>query len=99
MKIMHILSWVAGFIVLALLLRSLRIISFYDPREIKINKHEVPNVFGGETKLSCVPGPTKDANYYTMTDSKGLCGLGEYVDDIGHHYQIQDGIGGSLLQD
>ena len=50
----------------------------------------VPDIFSNPTNLSCVPGPGKDADYYTTEASKGLCQGGNYVHKLGHQYTITD---------
>jgi hypothetical protein len=49
--------------------------------------------------LGCVPGPAKNASYYTLgLTPGGLCGDGNWVHDQQRKWSIQSGIGGSLLE-
>jgi len=69
------------------------------PEEIGVN----PVVQGGDLNklpytMDCVPGPGKDASYYTRELTPGgFCGDQKFVRDS-MSYKITDGIGGSLLE-
>lgn len=66
-------------------------------REINTGSDEVPNMFAIKSSVSCVPGPSPNAAYYTDSQSGGLCSDQSYVHKMGHEYMINDGVGGSLL--
>ena len=55
--------------------------------------------FQTQETLKCVPGTGEGDSYYTGENSGGLCGAQQLVHKLGHEYQIQTGIGGSLLRD
>jgi hypothetical protein len=55
-----------------------------------------PNMFENHGETKCIPGPSKDAAYYSDTYG-GICDDQEYVHKLGHEYAVTDGIGGSLL--
>lgn len=58
------------------------------------------SIFDSKVGLDCVPGPSKDAAYYTQSLTPGgLCGSGEYVRDQMRDYTITGGLSGSLLED
>ena len=57
------------------------------------------SIFDINPSLECVPGPSKDAAYYTSgLTPGGLCNSGEYVKDNMRDYAIASGVGGSLLE-
>ena len=58
------------------------------------------SIFDTQVGLNCVPGPSKDADYYTQgLTPGGLCGSSEYVRDQMRDYTITGGLSGSLLED
>jgi len=57
----------------------------------------VKSIFNSRESAKCVPGPGKDASYYTGEGSGGFCGAQQAVHFHGHEYSITDGIGGPLL--
>jgi hypothetical protein len=58
------------------------------------------SIFETTLGLNCVPGPSKDAAYYTQgLTPGGLCRSGEYVRDQMRDYTITGGLSGSLLED
>jgi len=61
-------------------------------------KSDVTSIFDLKQDISCVPGPSEDAAYYTVgLNSVGVCGDQQFVADQAEGYTILDGIGGSLL--
>jgi hypothetical protein len=58
------------------------------------------DIFSLQDGISCVPGPSETADYYTqgMTPG-GICGGSAMVRDQLRDYTIAGGIGGSLLED
>ena len=57
----------------------------------------ITELFKSKERASCVPGPGKDAAYYTGEGSGGFCGDQKAVHYHGHEYMITGGIGGPLL--
>jgi hypothetical protein len=58
------------------------------------------SIFDTKVGLQCVPGPSKEADYYTQgLTPGGLCGSGEYVRNQMRDYTITGGLSGSLLED
>lgn len=92
------LPWAALVVIVFFLFSSLRIVDGYSKAPISTNMKEKPDIFKSNVSLECVPGPGPNADYYT-NDMGGLCGVQEYVHDLGHKYKIQGGIGGGLLDD
>jgi hypothetical protein len=57
------------------------------------------SIFDIKPSLSCVPGPSESADYYTSgLTPGGLCGGASYVRDQQRDYAIAGGVGGSLLE-
>ena len=57
------------------------------------------DIFGAKSSLKCVPGPDKDAAYYTEDLTPGgMCGDQEFVRDQMRDWTINSGIGGSLFE-
>ena len=69
--------------------------SMYQPREITIKEKTNASIFDIPWKTECLPGPNKEADYYTR-DVYGICGAQELVNDYAG-YEIEDGIGGVLI--
>ena len=70
-----------------------RILSTTEP------KSDVKSIFDLKQDISCVPGPTKEAAYYTVgLNPVGVCGDQQWVANQADGYTITDGIGGSLLE-
>ena len=66
--------------------------------DISTNQGEsITELFDSRESLRCVPGPGKDASYYTGEGSGGFCGAQAAVHKHGHEYAITGGIGGPLL--
>jgi hypothetical protein len=57
------------------------------------------SIFDLRPNLECTPGPAEHASYYTngLTPG-GLCGDGEFVKNQLREFNIENGIGGSLLE-
>jgi len=57
------------------------------------------SIFDLRPNLECTPGPAEGASYYTngLTPG-GLCGDGEFVKNQLREFNIEGGIGGSLLE-
>lgn len=52
-----------------------------------------------KSSLDCTPGPSANASYYTSgLTPGGLCGDGEFVKGQLREFDIENGIGGSLLE-
>jgi len=69
------------------------------PRGLTTQTATVPgSIFDLKTDISCVPGPTESASYYTMgLTPAGVCGAQEWVAKQADGYTIVSGIGDSLL--
>lgn len=57
------------------------------------------SIFEIRPNLECTPGPAESASYYTngLTPG-GLCGDGDFVRNQLREFNIENGIGGSLLE-
>ena len=63
------------------------------------SKAEPKELFEIKPSLSCVPGPSEQADYYTSgLTPGGLCGGSASVRDQLRDFTISGGIGGSLLE-
>jgi hypothetical protein len=55
-------------------------------------------LFRMKPDLNCVPGPSVRSSYYTMgLTPGGLCNDGNWVHDQQRKFRIDQGVGGSLL--
>ena len=71
--------------------------SKYQPRPIKIVPVSEESLFGLKPKLDCVAGSgKKDSPYSVGLTPGGLCGAQKLV-SAHAGYEIEDGIGGSLI--
>lgn len=71
--------------------------SAYQPRPIVIKAINEKSLFDLEHRLECAPGHTKDGSTYTKSLTPGgLCGSEQLVAEQAG-YEIEDGIGGSLI--
>lgn len=71
-----------------------------EPRALSTTEpmSNVKSIFDLKHDVSCVPGPTSDASYYTKDLTPGgICGDQQWVANQAEGYTITDGIGGSLL--
>jgi len=67
------------------------------PSLVTVSSKATGSIFDLPSKLECVPGPTKDASYYTKDLTPGgICGAQEFVVSQAS-YTITGGIGGSLM--
>ena len=58
------------------------------------------DLFAINPEIKCVPGPSEDADYYTVgLTPGGLCGGSKMVADQMRDYTITSGMSGSLLED
>lgn len=92
-----IISAIAVIIIIIMLIATTKNnnTSSYQPKEITIKKKSDASIFTIPTKTECLPGPNKEADYYTR-DVYGICGAQELVNDHAS-YEIEDGIGGVLI--
>ena len=91
--IMSILALIA----LIFVLGALKNTSKYQPRPITIKAISEESLFGLEHRLECAPGHTSEGSPYTMgLTPGGICGAQELVSEQAG-YEIEDGIGGSLI--
>jgi hypothetical protein len=71
--------------------------SKYQPRPIVIKAINEKSLFGLEHRVECAPGHTKEGSPYTKSLTPGgLCGAQKLVSEQAG-YEIEDGIGGSLI--
>lgn len=59
---------------------------------------EVQSIFNLPVSLECTAGPGQKAAYYSTEHVGGICGDQEQVKAQMRNYQINGGIGGSLLE-
>jgi|TARA_B000000477_G_scaffold124555_1_gene132614 hypothetical protein len=84
-------------VILAIILVLSATKSAYSPRPITIKAKTEKSIFGLDNKLECAPGQGKKGSAYTKgLTPGGLCGAQKLVDDYAS-YDIEDGIGGSLI--
>jgi hypothetical protein len=71
--------------------------SKYQPRPLTIKVVNEKSLFDLEHRIECAPGHTKEGSPYTKSLTPGgLCGAQELVSEHAG-YEIEDGIGGSLI--
>ena len=71
--------------------------SKYQPRPIVIKTVNDKSIFDLEDRIECVPGHTSEGSAYTKSLTPGgLCGAQKLVSEQAG-YEIEDGIGGSLI--
>ena len=88
---------IVALIVVIFLLGAMKNTSRYQPRPITIVAVREDSIFNLEHKLECAPGHTSQGSTYTKSLTPGgLCGARELVRDHAS-YEIEDGIGGSLI--
>ena len=82
------------FIIVALMMFQDR--SMYQPRPIKVKTLSTGSIFELENKVECTPGRKQGSAYTKSLTPGGLCGAQKLVSDLAS-YEIEDGIGGSLI--
>ena len=82
------------FIIVALMTFQDR--SMYQPRPIKVKTLSTGSIFDLENKVECTPGRKQGSAYTKSLTPGGLCGAQKLVSDMAS-YEIEDGIGGSLI--
>ena len=71
--------------------------SKYQPRPIVIKPLNEESIFDLEHRVECAPGHTSEGSTYTKSLTPGgVCGAEELVAEQAG-YEIEDGIGGSLI--
>lgn len=71
--------------------------SKYQPRPIIIKAVNEDSLFNLEHRLECAPGHTSEGSPYTKSLTPGgVCGAQKLVSEQAG-YEIEDGIGGSLI--
>ena len=71
--------------------------SKYQPRPSVIKTVNDKSIFDLEDRIECVPGHTSEGSAYTKSLTPGgLCGAQKLVSEQAG-YEIEDGIGGSLI--
>ena len=82
------------FIIVALMMFQDR--SMYQPRPIRVKTLSTGSIFDLENKVECTPGRKQGSAYTKSLTPGGLCGAQKLVSDMAS-YEIEDGIGGSLI--
>jgi hypothetical protein len=82
------------FIIVALMMFNNK--SMYEPRPIKVKTLSTGSIFDLENKVECTPGRKGGSAYTKSLTPGGLCGAQKLVSDLAS-YEIEDGIGGSLI--
>ena len=82
------------FIIVALMMFQDK--SMYQPRPIKVKILSTGSIFELENKVECTPGRKQGSAYTKSLTPGGLCGAQKLVSDLAS-YEIEDGIGGSLI--
>jgi hypothetical protein len=84
-------------IVLIFVLGMLKNTSKYQPRPITIKAINEKSIFDLEHRIECAPGHTSEGSTYTKSLTPGgVCGSEQLVAEQAG-YEIEDGIGGSLI--
>jgi hypothetical protein len=74
-----------------------RTTSKYQPRPIVIKALNEESIFNLEHRVECAPGHTSEGSTYTKSLTPGgVCGAEKLVSEQAG-YEIEDGIGGSLI--
>ena len=82
------------FIIVALMMFQDK--SMYQPRPIRVKTLSTGSIFELENKVECTPGRKQGSAYTKSLTPGGLCGAQKLVSDLAS-YEIEDGIGGSLI--
>lgn len=91
-----LMSVIVLLVIICTLMATRGPVSNYQPRPIKIKSISEKSIFDLENKVECTPG-RKDGSAYTKSLTPGgLCGAQKLVSDVAN-YEIEDGIGGSLI--
>ena len=91
-----LMSVIVLLVIICTLMATRGPVSNYQPRPIKIKSISEKSIFNLENKVECTPG-RKDGSAYTKSLTPGgLCGAQKLVSDVAN-YEIEDGIGGSLI--
>ena len=70
--------------------------SMYQARPIRVKTLSTGSIFDLENKVECTPGRKQGSAYTKSLTPGGLCGAQKLVSDMAS-YEIEDGIGGSLI--
>jgi len=91
-------------VVVVMLYRQSKMTSSYEPGPLVTTptakaSSGPQSIFEIRPNLECTPGPAENASYYTngLTPG-GLCGDGDFVKNQLREFNIENGIGGSLLE-
>jgi hypothetical protein len=85
-------------IVVIFVLGIFRTTSKYQPRPIAIKAVNEKSLFDLDYRLECAPGHTSEGSPYTKSLTPGgLCDAQQLVYEQSGEYEIEDGIGGSLI--
>ncbi|MBP04633.1 MAG: hypothetical protein CMA72_07625 [Euryarchaeota archaeon] len=72
--------------------------SKYQARPITINAINEESLFNLDHRIECTPGHTSEGSTYTKSLTPGgLCASEKLVAEQAGGYEIEDGIGGSLI--
>jgi hypothetical protein len=89
---------IVALIVLIFVLGMFKSTSKYQPRPITIKAINEKSIFDLEHRLECAPGHTSEGSTYTKSLTPGgLCSSEKLVAEQAGGYEIEDGIGGSLI--
>ena len=89
---------IVALIVLIFVLGMFKSTSRYQPRPITIKAINEKSIFDLEHRLECAPGYTSEGSTYTKSLTPGgLCTSEKLVAEQAGGYEIEDGIGGSLI--
>jgi hypothetical protein len=89
---------IVALIVLIFVLGMLKNTSKYQPRPITIKAINEQSIFDLEHRIECAPGHTSEGSTYTKSLTPGgLCASEKLVAEQAGGYEIEDGIGGSLI--
>ena len=92
--LISIFTLIAVIFVIGMLKQS----SKYQPKPIVIKASNEESIFSLPNDIACTPGFTADGSTYTKALTPGgLCGSEALVAGQAGGYEIEDGIGGSLI--
>ena len=91
------IATILALLLIIFLLGSTKNTSRYQPKPIVVKAISEQSLFDLEHRLECAPGHTGEGSTYTMSLTPGgLCASERLVADQAG-YEIEDGIGGSLI--
>mgnify|MGYP006269029133 CR=1 FL=1 len=93
---LKVVLWLVAALLFSSILNMFIGTSYYKPITTTAGS-DAPNIFVNKSDITCVPGPSENADYYTDESGGGLCGGMDYVHRMGQGYAITEGIGEPLL--